>query len=283
MMLKNKKAIITGGGRGIGKAVAEAFAKEGADILLISRTRQELEATSRELSRQDQSVIVESADVSKVEDVENIRRIVQESWGRVDILVNAAGIYGPIGCLEDLDLENWMQTFSVNIFGTVLMCRMALPFMKKQKWGRIINFSGGGEGPLPRFTAYSSSKGAVVRFTESLNEEVKGDNICVNAITPGPVNTAFLEEVLKAGSEHAGEDFYRQALEQKKEGGIPPEKAARLCLFLAGEEAHGIGGKVLSAVWDNWQDIPKHLKEIMGSDIYNFRRIKPSDRGYTGW
>ena len=278
--LKNKIAVITGGGRGIGRAIAEAYAREGADLFLIARTAHELSAAQKDVRKYGGRVEVEPADVSRTEDAEKIRRRIASDFGRADVVVNAAGIYGPIGALEDTDPDEWMKTFSINVFGTMLMCRALLPMMKKQNSGRIINFSGGGEGPFPRFSAYASSKGAIVRFTESLDREARGNNIFVNAITPGAVNTAFLDTALAAGSEKTGEGFYQKLLRQKEEGGVSPEKAAALCVFLASDAARGIGGKVISAQWDRWSDFSKHVKEITESDVYTFRRVKPKDRGY---
>ncbi|MDO8600654.1 MAG: SDR family oxidoreductase [bacterium] len=278
MKLKNKTVIITGGSRGIGKAIADAFAREGADLFLIARTELELEATKKELEKYGTKIITYATDVANAANVVNVANVIKEHFEKIDVLINAAGMYGPIGKLEELNADEWIQTFAVNIFGTMLMCRAFLPMMKKQRTGRIINFAGGGEGAFSRFTAYVSSKGAVVRFTETLAEEIKDDGILVNAIAPGAVNTAFLEAVLGAGPEKAGKEFYEKSLYQKEEGGTPPELAAELCVFLASDESAGITGKVLSAKWDNWKEFPKHKQEIAESDVYTFRRIKPQDR-----
>ena len=270
---KNKKVIITGASGGIGQAIVKVFAERGAEILAISRSDGGLSKLS--------NVQFLSADVSGVADLKNISRLINGEWGgRVDILVNAAGIYGPMGPLEDNDLELWSKTIAVNLLGTVNMCRLVIPIMKAQKFGRIINFSGGGEGAFPNFTAYSASKGAVVRFTESLAEELKDFGVTVNAIAPGAVNTQLLDQVLSAGPEKIGKNFYKKSLKQKSEGGVSPEKAAEIILFLASDAASSLSGKIISAVWDNQKTILEHLKEIQNSDIYNFRRIKPKDRGY---
>jgi len=270
---KNKKVIITGASGGIGQAIVKVFAERGAEILAISRSDGGLSKLS--------NVQFLSADVSGVADLKNISRLINGEWGgRVDILVNAAGIYGPMGPLEDNDLELWSKTIAVNLLGTVNMCRLVIPIMKAQKFGRIINFSGGGEGAFPNFTAYSASKGAIVRFTESLAEELKDFGITVNAIAPGAVNTQLLDQVLSAGPEKIGKNFYKKSLKQKSEGGVSPEKAAEIILFLASDAASSLSGKIISAVWDNQKTILEHLKEIQNSDIYNFRRIKPKDRGY---
>jgi NAD(P)-dependent dehydrogenase (short-subunit alcohol dehydrogenase family) len=281
MQLKNKTAIITGGSRGIGKAIADAFAREGANLFLIARTDSELEATKTELEKYGTKVVTHIANVADEDEVARAVKVAKETFEKIDVLVNAAGIHGPAGKFEEISFPDITQTFAVNTFGTMLMCRLALPIMKKQKsGGRIINFSGGGEGPFPRFSAYAASKGAVVRFTESLAEEVKDEGILVNAIAPGDVNTALFEDALRQGPEKLGKELYEKFMERKKEGGTAPELAAELCVFLASEKSDGITGKVLSAKWDNWKEFPKHIKEITESDVYTYRRIKPQDRGY---
>lgn len=280
MKLKNKTAIITGGSRGIGKAIADAFAREGANLFLISRTESELEMTKKELEKYGTKIVTQVADVANENDIAKAIRAANEIFPKIDVLVNAAGIHGPIGKLEELDTDDWIKTFAVNIFGTMLMCRAILPIMKKQNsGGRIINFTGGGEGPFPRFTAYAASKAAVVRFSESLAEELKDDGISINAIAPGDVNTTLFEDVLRQGPEKCGKEQYEQFLRRKEGGGTPPELAAELCVFLASEKSAGITGKVLSAKWDDWKKFQKHIKEIAESDVYTYRRIKPGDRG----
>lgn len=281
MKLQNKHAIITGGSRGIGFAIAKEFVQQGASVLLIARNQVELEAAQKELASILDSVFICVGDVSLPSDVEKIFQNLPSDWNhRIDVLVNAAGIYGPKGLIEDVDPEAWLQTFLVNTYGTMLMIRGALPHMKKQNSGVIINFSGGGEGAFPRFSAYATSKGAIVRLTESLAEEVKETTIRINAIAPGAVNTSLVEEVLAAGPQTVGEEFYQKSLEQKESGGVSAQKAAELCVFLASDESQGLTGKVFSAVWDKWDQFPQHIKEIMETDIYSWRRIKPKDRGY---
>jgi NAD(P)-dependent dehydrogenase (short-subunit alcohol dehydrogenase family) len=271
----SKNVIVTGGSRGIGFAIASAFAQEGNAVLLVARNASELEKAKQKLAHTKGIVTTFMCDVSKEDNVRSINAHIKEKWnGKIDVLVNAAGIYGPKGFLEDNNFELWRKTFEVNVFGTARMCRAVLPYMKSAGLGRIINFSGGGDGEFPRFTAYSSSKGAVVRFTESLAAETKENGITVNAIAPGAVNTHLMEEVLKAGAEKVGEDFYKRTLEQKESGGTSPKKAAGLACFLASDRADFITGKVLSAVHDKWEEFEKHKKEIENTEVYNMRRIK---------
>ena len=279
MELEGKNCIITGGGRGIGKAIARAFAREGANLVLASRTTSELEVAKGEIEGlSTKRVGVIPTDVSQPKEVRELVSFALREFGAIDILVNCAGIYGPIGLTTDVDSEKWLQTVRINLYGTFLCIQAVLPTMIENKKGKIINLSGGGAAsPLPRFSAYSASKAAVVRITETIAEEVLEYHIDINAIAPGGVNTKLLDHVLEAG-EAAGKDFLLRAMKQKQEGGIPPEKAAELAVFLASSKSDGLTGRLISAVWDNWHEIPRHLDKIMSSDIFTLRRIVPKDR-----
>jgi len=276
--LKDKKAVIFGGSRGIGKAIAEAYLKEGAEVFLVARNAAELAQTQEELASRG-IVNTAAADVSSEEDVKHVAEQIGKLWGTVDVLVNAAGIYGPIGPLAEIDPAEWKKTLDINLFGTFLATRAFIPLMRV-RGGSVINFVGGGEGAYPNFSAYASSKGGVGRFTETAAAELAPQKIRVNAIAPGAVNTAFLDELLAAGPEKTGKETYEKSMKQKESGGVSPEKAAALCVFLASDASMGLSGKTLSAVWDPYNDFPKHMKDIMSSDVYTSRRIRPEDRGF---
>jgi NAD(P)-dependent dehydrogenase (short-subunit alcohol dehydrogenase family) len=281
MILEGKVSIVTGGSRGIGKAIASTFAKEGSHLVLVSNDESEFETAKSEIG-DSSSVRVETflADVSRPEDVESIVDFTLGKFATVDILVNCAGIYGPIGLITDIDVGRWIETINVNLYGTFLCMRAVLPTMMKKEKGKIINMSGGGgASPLPRFSAYGTSKAGIIRLTETIANEVKEYNIDVNAIAPGAVNTRLLDQALAAG-EAAGKDFLAKSIKQKQEGGVPPEKVAELALFLASPESDGLSGRLISLLWDKWKDIPQHLAEIMSADVYAMRRIIPEDRGY---
>lgn len=277
-LLKNKKVIITGGSGGIGKAIAKLFLENGAELLLFARSSDELSAVQKELSAAGK-VEVLAGDVSGAEDVAVVAEKAKSLWGGVDVLVNAAGIYGPIGPITEVDVKEWRRVIDINLIGTFLMIRAIAPLMGARNKGKIINFSGGGEAAFPNFTGYVASKGGVLRLNETVAAELKDRNIDVNAITPGPVNTKFLDDLLKAGPEKVGKETYERSLKQKETGGVPPERGADLCLFLASEASDGISGKMISAVWDNYLKLPGHLKELMSSDVYTMRRVKPEHRG----
>ena len=134
---------------------------------------------------------------------------------------------------------------------------------------------------MPRISAYAVSKAAIVRFTETLAEEVRGTGIDVNAIAPGALNTRMLAEVLEAGPEKVGQAFYDRSLKQKESGGSPLGRGADLALFLASAASDGITAKLISAVWDDWERWPEHLPELSSSDVYTLRRIAGRDRGFA--
>lgn len=248
-------------------------------MFLVANGAEELSKTVAELSKIYPDVEGVVCDVSDETAVKRTVNEAIEKLGSIDILVNAAGIYGPIGSTLEVDIAHWRKTYEVNVFGTLYLIRSVGAHMKEKGGGKIINFSGGGDGPFPNFSAYNSSKVAIVRLTETLAEEFKAWNININAIAPGAVNTKFLDEALAAGEEKVGSAQYQKMLKQKKEGGTPPEKTAEVCVFLASPASDGLTGKFLSVVWDTWRewDAAK-IEEIMSGSAFTLRRIDPFRR-----
>lgn len=274
MKLKGKVAIITGASKGIGKCIAETFAREGCNLTIASRHFDEISAAAEELKKYNVDVLHLKCDVSNPAEVEEMVKKTVGHFKKIDILVNNAGIYGPLGLLIDNDLELWAKTININLMGTVMCTKFVLPYMMKTRKGKIINLSGGGSGgsPTPTISAYATSKVAVVRFTEVIAEEVKDYNIQVNSIAPGGVNTRLLDQVLKA-ADRVDKKFLEKAKKQEETGGTPPEKAAQLVLYLASDDSDGITGKLISAVWDNYKNFSNQLDEIKGTQIYTLKRI----------
>jgi len=275
MKLTDKIALVTGAGRGIGRAIARAFAAEGVNLVLASRTASEIDAVAAEIEGGGGHALPVRADISRPEEVSRMVDQAIETFGSVDILVNNAGVQGPIGPVVDVALDRWMETVQVNLIGAFLCSKAVLPEMIARRAGKIINLSGGGAvSPRPMFSAYSASKAAVVRFTETLAEEVRAFNIQVNAISPGAVNTRMLDEILRAG-EAAGQKTIAEALQQRETGGTPPEQAASLAVFLASNASDGLTGRLLSAVHDDWQEMAARIPEVMATPMYTMRRIDP--------
>jgi NAD(P)-dependent dehydrogenase (short-subunit alcohol dehydrogenase family) len=283
MKLKNLVTVVTGASQGLGRAIAEEFVKEGAHVAICARDSALLETVRCQLQEQatsGQRVVAQAGDVSSQDQMHELFRRTEQEVGLVDVLVNNAGVYGPKGPSELVDLEEWSRALEINLLGTFIPTRFAIAQMKKKGRGKIINLSGGGAtNPLPRLSAYAASKAAVVRLTETLAEELREFSIAVNAIAPGALNTRFLDEVLQAGPELVGSGFYDKALKQRETGGAPIEKGVALCVYLASAASDGMTGKLISALWDPWEKLHDFRAELEGSDIYTLRRIVPEDRG----
>ena len=283
-LLKDKIAIITGANRGLGFEIARKYLEAGASIMICARDVELLARARQQLQhgalQPGQRVLTHRVDVSEVEDVQAVVAATVAGFGRIDVLVNNAGVYGPKGPIESVDWKQWLRAIEVNLYGSILMCRAVLPHFKAQSHGKIVQLSGGGAtNPLPRLSAYAVSKAGVIRFIETLAEEVRNDHIDVNAIAPGALNTDMLNEILEAGPELVGKVFYERSLKQKQEGGVALENGAELAVFLGSMLSDGITGKLISAVWDDWMHFPTHVSELRDSDVFTLRRITPKDRG----
>jgi NAD(P)-dependent dehydrogenase (short-subunit alcohol dehydrogenase family) len=283
MKLQNLVTVVTGASQGLGRAIAEEFIREGAHVAICARDSNLLETVRsrlEELATSGQHVLAYAGDVSSRDQMEELFHRVEQEIGLADVLVNNAGIYGPKGPSESVDLDEWSRALEINLLGTFIPTRFAVAQMKKKGAGKIINLSGGGAtNPLPRLSAYAASKAAVVRLTETLAEELREFSIAVNAIAPGALNTRLLDEVLRAGPEIVGAGFYEKALKQRETGGAPLDKGATLCVYLASSASDGITGKLISALWDPWEKLGDFRAELANSDIYTLRRIVPEDRG----
>lgn len=284
--LAGRSAVITGANQGLGRAIAEHFVRAGASVLLTARGGDLLERVAAELAPlaalPGQKVLARVADVSRESDCNATAAQALAELGNPCVLVNNAGVYGPFGPIEDNDWSGWVKAIEINLFGTVLMCRAFLPHMRAARYGKIVNLSGGGAtAPLPRISSYAASKAAVVRFTETLAEETRGAGIDVNAIAPGALNTRLMDDLLAAGPEKVGKEFFEKMTKTRDGGGTPLEKGAELSVFLASAASDGISGRLISAVWDDWANLPGRRDELAAGDVYTLRRITPDDRG--GW
>ena len=200
----------------------------------------------------------------------------------MNVLVTNAGVYGPMGSIDAVDWDEWVQAISINLTGTVYCTRKAVEIFKPQRYGKIMILSGGGAtSPLPGISAYAASKAAIVRFTETLALEMQEWNIDVNAIAPGALMTRLTDQLIAAGPERVGAALHARMVKLKQEGGTPLSVGASLCGYLASGDSDGLTGRLISAPWDPWPFSEDHRREIAESDIYTLRRIVPKDRGKT--
>ena len=281
-ILSGKIAIITGANQGLGLEIAKKFILSGAELMICARDKKKLENAKNQLislASTKQKIISRVADISVKEDVKLVISDTINQLGGCHVLVNNAGIYGPKNNIELTKWEDWIKTIEINLYGSILMCRELIKNFKKQGYGKIIQLSGGGAtNPLPNLSAYAVSKAAIVRFIETLAEELRGTGIDANSIAPGALNTRMLDEILEAGPSKVGQSFYERSLKQKKDGGVSLEKGADLAVFLASEKSDGITAKLISAIWDNWEQWPSHIKELNNTDAYTLRRITGKER-----
>ena len=280
MKLSGRNTLITGGSQGLGRVIVEAFLAEGANVIFCARTAADVAQTQSALNSQlktGQQLIGLTCDIADPTSVAALfARAAQ--LGPLHVVVNNAGIYGPIGPTEEVALTDWTQAWQINVTGTLLVCQQAIRAMKPRSAGKIITISGGGAtNPMPRFAAYAATKAAVVRLTETLAEEYRADHIDINAVAPGALRTRLTAQVLAAGPEKAGVEFFAKNKKWSEEGAVDPQLAAALCVFLASAASDGITGKLISAQWDPWKD-PEKFRALATGDIYTLRRIVPEDR-----
>ncbi|HEX7998368.1 MAG TPA: SDR family NAD(P)-dependent oxidoreductase [Pyrinomonadaceae bacterium] len=252
MKLKDKTALITGGGRGIGRTVAHLFAREGARLALVARTAQQVEQVADEIrATYETEAIAAVCDVSDAGSVQRAFASVTESFGRgVDILVNNAGIAESAPLVRTSD-ELWQRLLAVNLTGTFLCTRAALPTMLEHGWGRIINIASiAGKTGAPYISAYTASKHGVLGLTRSVALEVATKGVTVNAICPGYVETEMAAQAInnissKTGkSEAEARDVLNRMSPQNRL--VTPEEVAALALLLASEEGRGINGQAIN-------------------------------------
>lgn len=282
--LAGRNAIVTGGSQGMGRAIAEHFLREGANVVICARDTALLEKTCQDLrssvADNGAKILAKTCDVSSEAQVRDLINFTMAELGSLEVLVNNAGIYGPMGPTESVSLDDWRRALDINLFGVLIPCRAAIPILKRATHGKIIILSGGGAtNPLPNISAYAASKAAVARLMETLAEELRPFGIDVNAIAPGALATRLVDEVLAAGPEKVGQAFYEKNKKWKLDGATPLHLGAELAVYLAGTQSDGITGKLISAQWDPWARLHEHREELKSSDIYCLRRIVPEDRG----
>jgi NAD(P)-dependent dehydrogenase (short-subunit alcohol dehydrogenase family) len=281
--LSGRNAVVTGASQGLGRAIAEAYVGAGASVFICARDAALLNTVQRELAARagaGQRVEAIAADVSRSGDVERLAAAALKAFPQLHVLVNNAGVYGPMGPIEDVDWAEWVRAIEINLMGSVLCCRALMAHFKARRYGKIVQLSGGGATqPMANVTAYAASKAAIVRFAESLADEGRAFGVDVNSIAPGALNTRLLDQMLAADPARVGEGFYKKMAALKESGGTPLERGAALAVYLGSAESDGITGRLLSAVWDPWESLAGHREDLGKTDVYTLRRIVPKDRG----
>ncbi len=267
---KNKNILVTGGGRGLGKRLALGFARLGARIALVGRSKAEIDLAHIEIEQAGGNALRIRADVTDPEQlVLAVNRARVAFGGPIDVLVCAAATTGPLNPFLQVPTKAWTETIEINLLGVVHSCRAVLPSMIDKRAGKIIVLTcDSDELPKLNFSAYSTSKAAVVRFVESLAAEVLDHNVQINCFDPGLAYTSLTDEVIRAESRLESR-VVSAAKETRRTGGVSPELQLAHAIFLASEQSNHITGKLIH-VTDDW----KKLKNAtLRPDALTLRRI----------
>lgn len=281
--LTNKVIIVTGASQGLGRQIARRCVRLGAHIVITGRSKKRLKGITSELEllkSAGQKIVPACFDVQNIDDCAAVVNSAIQDLGSIHTLINNAGIWGQMGRFADEDIEAWLESINVNLIGSVYMIKSVLPHFQEINGGRIIQLSGGGAtNPMPNFSSYAASKAGIVRFVESVAQEVVDHGIMMNCVAPGALDTKMLDEVLQAGPEKVGVNYYEAAQKRKLNGGASIEKILNLVTFLLSESSFGITGKLISAQWDNWSQLPRYMHDANFRDVFTLRRIIGKERG----
>lgn len=266
--MSGRGVLVTGGSRGIGRAIAVALASRGWRVILVAREEQALARACRELPGDGHRAV--ALDVSDETAWERLLPTLEDLRG----LVCAAAVLGPIGPIGSYAPADFRRTFEINVLGTLLAIRACLPGLRANA-GAVVTFGGGGAtAPLPRFDAYAAAKAAVVRLTENLAIELSGDGVRVNCVAPGFVATGMHENTIAAGPELAGTDYFERTRTALERGGDPIGDAAQLvCRLLEGSVDAAFTGKLISARWDPWRDPDFGRRLATEPNLATLRRV----------
>jgi NAD(P)-dependent dehydrogenase (short-subunit alcohol dehydrogenase family) len=268
---KTVPVLVTGAGRGIGKRLAIGFAARGARVGLLARSKAELDLCHLEIEHAGGSALRLRADTGDYEQVTAaVERMRVQFGAHPQVLICSAAILGPIGPFVESNPKSWLEVIQTNLVGVLNVCRAVLPHMLERRNGKIIILSGGGSTPArPNFAVHETTKSALIRFVETLAEEVADANVQVNCLAPGEAYTHMTDQILAAG-ERAGWQEIDTAKQVRMTGGVAAEKQIDLALFLASEPSNHVSGRLIH-VQDDWK---KLRDKTVNSELYRLRRVQ---------
>jgi NAD(P)-dependent dehydrogenase (short-subunit alcohol dehydrogenase family) len=267
--LKDQVALVTGGGRGIGRAIAQSLAAAGAVVAVTSRSADELNETVRVIEKDGGRAVAYPADVTDAAQIQSTVTTIEALLGPIDVLVNNAGSPGPLKPLLETEVSDWWRAMEVNLLGPLLCTRLVLPGMASRRRGRIINVSSGaGTTAIPFFSSYVCGKTAVIRFTECLALETKAYGIAVFSIAPGTVRTAMSEYSLNSPEGKKFLPWFKRIFDEGLV--VPAERPAELVLELASGRADSLTGRFLS-IYDDLDQLLKSAADLEQKNLYTLK------------
>jgi len=267
---QKKNVLIAGAGRGIGKRIALGFARQGARVALVGRSKAEIDLAHIEIEQAGGNALRVRADVTDPEQLAlAVNRATVTFGGPIDVLICAAGIPGPLQPFLQTPIKSWVETIQVNLLGVMHSCRAVLPSMTDRRVGKIIALTCDSDSlPKANFSAYTTSKTAVVRFVEALAVEVAENNVQINCFDPGPAYTNLTDEIIRAES-RLDALVVAAAKETRRTGGVSADLQLAMILFLASEQSNHITGKLIH-VTDDWH---KLKNATLRPDALTLRRL----------
>jgi NAD(P)-dependent dehydrogenase (short-subunit alcohol dehydrogenase family) len=270
--LRDEVAVVTGGGRGIGRAIALRLANAGAKVAVIARSENEIAETSRRIHQTGGQARPFAGDVTDADAMSSAFSAIERTFGSVSILVNNAGIIGPIAPFWETSIQEWWRVIDVNLHGPALCSHLALGGMVTRQRGRIINLIAGGAAfALTYFSGYIASKAALARFSEVLAAETKPHGISVFALAPATVRTAMSEHSLNCPNGKKWIPWFARIFDEGLT--VPAERVAEFAAHLASGVADALSGRFLS-VTDDLEFLLKNLAEIEQENLYSLRLRK---------
>ncbi len=267
---RDKAVLITGAGRGIGKRLALGFAAVGARVGLMARSKPELDLTQLEIEHQGGVAIRLRADVRDPEALRTGIDRMRAQFGPIHVLICAAGIQGPVGPFLANAGGGFAETVETNLNGVMVTCAAVLPEMVDRRSGKAVILSGGGGAVArPGFAAYAASKAGLIRFVETLAEEIREHNVQINCMSPGGAYTHMTDQILAAGDKVSWKE-QEDARQVRLTGGVPAEKQVALAMFLASERSNHVSGKLLH-VKDDWKRLEN---SPVTPDMFTLRRVQ---------
>jgi 3-oxoacyl-[acyl-carrier protein] reductase len=269
LTFQNQSVLVTGGGRGIGKRLAIGFARLGARLALVSRSKAELDLAHIEIEQSGGNALRIRGDVADPEQMSVAVDRVRVAFGNTpDVLICAAGVAGPLQGFLQSSLKNWTDALQINLMGVINTCRAVLPGMVERRRGKVIVLvCDAGVAPKLHFSSYATAKTAVVRFVEAIAPEMAEHNVQINCLDPGRAYTSLTDEIIRA-AHRVEQSVVESAIETRRTGGTSPDEQMKLAEFLASQASNHVTGRLIH-IEDDW----KKLKNMtLRPDSFTLRR-----------